>query len=129
MGCNERRGADDDGGRFKAFAGVLSRREGVRCRGVTLVVDTVESAARVLLGNDEGGAEMRLLEAIEGLGSADVAFRLLGTTVVTPLATLVRDTMESARGFTAPNDVPAVVERDDGLTIREEDSDGGLTDI
>ena len=52
---------------------------------------------------------------------------LLGTTVVLPLAALVRDTIEDVRGLVIPDDVPAAVELVDVLrVVRDAASDGGL---
>ena len=80
---------------------------------------------------DEGGSEMRRLAMTDAVnGTAEVEtdeamlFRLLGTTVVTPLVVL--DTMEYARGLMPLDDVPAVVERDVDLDTRDAASEGGF---
>ena len=81
--------------------------------------------------NEEGGSEMRRLAMTDAVnGTAEVEtdeamlFRLLGTTVVTPLVVL--DTMEYARGLMPLDDVPAVVERDVDLDTSDAASEGGF---
>ena len=83
-----------------------------------------------MVENDDGGGEVRRPAVTDGLRAAGVLeatlFLLLGTTVVTPLPVLVRETMEYARGLSPLDDVPAVVERDVDLDTRDGASDGGF---
>ena len=87
-----------------------------------------------LAENDEGGADILLFAATDGLTAGGdlmvgiaMLFLLLGTMVFTPLVVLLlRDTIESARGLTPLDDVPAVVERDVDLDTRDGVSDGAL---
>ena len=100
-------------------------------------VETLESRSSALPGNDEGGRETRRFAAADGDGTAGVdgnaamlfLLLLFGTTVVTPLAALVTETIEYARGFSPLDDVPAVVERNVVLDTREGVSDGGRAGI
>lgn len=133
--------------RFAATEGVRRRGDiepGGRlvCRPLALLdakagVDTLASMLSDLVGNDEGGTIERRIEVVEGVGLAlplppgvDVALetlRLLGTTVVRPLAALESDAMEDVLGLVPPDDVPAAVERDVVIRdMRDGVSDGGL---
>lgn len=61
----------------------------------------------------------------------DSAFEclLMGTIVVTPLATLVKDAFDTALGLIPLDDVPAAADRDVERETREGVSEGGLPGI
>ena len=87
-----------------------------------------------LVGNDVGGAVGRRPTPGAFVFVADATYVVpdilvllwLGTTVVAPLAMLVKETIDDALGLVAVDDVPAAVESDVLRVIRDGVSDGGL---
>lgn len=51
---------------------------------------------------------------------------LFGTTVVVPLAALVKDAIDDVRGLVMPDEVPAAVELDVLRVVRDGASEGGF---